>query len=71
MQPIPDPLDHALFARYVKALALLCECLPFVDDPEVEDTVGDLLRDAAAAYPIDVRCEPGHCQIALRDACTS
>jgi hypothetical protein len=60
----PDPVP---FRQHLRALALLCECLPYVDDPDYAQQVVELLREAGATLPIDVRCEGGRCEIALRD----
>lgn len=44
-----------LYARYVQALALLCECAPFVDDEDVSERIDHALAAAAAHHPLDWR----------------
>ena len=55
-----------LYARYVRALALLCECAPFVDDENYTDLVDELLVDACKHYPLEWRREGDRREIALR-----
>ena len=47
-----------LYVRYVRALALLAECAPDVDEPDYADLIEVLLRDAEAHYPLTV-CRNG------------
>jgi|JI10StandDraft_1071094.scaffolds.fasta_scaffold522147_2 hypothetical protein len=54
-----------LFARYVKALAMLCECQPFVDEPDYEAQLEALLHEACAAYGLDMQHAGGRFEIAL------
>lgn len=56
-----------LYARYVRALALLCECFPYVDEPEYRELIDLLLADARAHYPLDVAGFGGSRQIAPRE----
>ena len=44
-----------LYARYVRALALLCECAPYVDEPSYSEQIDEVLADAATHYPLDWR----------------
>lgn len=62
-----DP-SAALFARYLKALALLCECQPYVDEPDFDAQIDALLRDACASYDIQMQHVGGRFEIALADA---
>jgi hypothetical protein len=55
-----------LYARYVRALALLCECVPFVDDEEYVLLVDELLADACKHYPLAWRQAGVRREIALR-----
>lgn len=48
------PRDPALYLRYLRALALLCECAPYVDEPDYAELIDAMLDDAAAHYPLDV-----------------
>lgn len=60
--------ERALYARYVRALALLCECAPYVDDEDYADLIDDLLADACRHYPLSWHRD-GECrQIAVRPA---
>jgi hypothetical protein len=47
--------EARLYARYVSALALLCECAPLVDDESQAQQIDRLLAEAAAHYPLDWR----------------
>lgn len=47
--------ESALYVRYVTALALLCECAPYVDEPDYLERMGDLLDEARANYPLEWR----------------
>ena len=51
--PLTDA-EAALYVRYLRALALLCECRPYLDEPDYADLIDDLLDDAASHYPFDV-----------------
>jgi hypothetical protein len=55
-----------LFARYVRALALLCECAPYVDEPHYAELIEELLSDASSSYPLEWRCDGGRYEIAPR-----
>lgn len=55
-----------LYARYVRALALLCECAPFVDDEDYADLIDELLADACKHYPLEWRRVGVRREIALR-----
>ena len=64
--PVPDlrpsrgasRTEKELYTRYVRALALLAECAPYVDEPDYADLIEILLRDAEAHYPLTV-CRNG------------
>lgn len=44
-----------LYARYVRVLALLCECAPYVDEPDHSDLIDQVLSDVSSNYPLDWR----------------
>ena len=60
------PSEARLYARYLRALALLCECAPYVDEPDYVDLIDELLADAAKHYPIEHRRDGDYREIALR-----
>ena len=45
--------EARLFARYLRALALLSECAPYVDDPDYAAAIDSVLSDASSNYPFD------------------
>ena len=47
--------EAILYARYVRALVMLCECAPYVDDEGYADRLDELIRDASSNYPLDWR----------------
>lgn len=49
------PGEAELYVRYVRALALLGECAPYVDEADYASLIGALLADAQANYPLAVR----------------
>jgi hypothetical protein len=55
-----------LYVRYVRALALLCECAPFVDDEDYTELIDELLADAVEHYPLECRHDGDRREIALR-----
>ncbi|MEO8486767.1 MAG: hypothetical protein ABI585_10570 [Betaproteobacteria bacterium] len=51
----PMPLrEAALYVRYLRALALLCECVPYLDEPDYAERIDEVLDDLEAHYPFDV-----------------
>ena len=58
--------ERALYARYVRALALLCECAPYVDEPDYADMIDDVLADACRHYPLAWQRDGERREIALR-----
>ena len=46
--------EAALYVRYLRALALLAECRPYVDECDYAALIDELLDDAQANYPFDV-----------------
>lgn len=46
------PADAALYERYLQALALLCECSAYVDEPDYIDRIGEVLADACRHHPL-------------------
>ncbi len=62
---MPEP-EFRLYARYVRALALLCECAPFVDDPDYLNLIDELVADACKHYPLDCQRDGDRFEIALR-----
>lgn len=55
-----------LYARYVRALALLSECAPYVDEPDYAGLIEAVLHDAQARYPLEVRRNGERWEIAPR-----
>lgn len=51
--PLTDA-ESALYVRYLRALALLCECRPYLDEPDYAELIDELLDDAASTYPFDI-----------------
>ena len=51
--PLPAR-EAALYLRYLRALALLAECRPYVDECDYAALIDELLDDAQAHYPFDV-----------------
>jgi hypothetical protein len=45
--------EFRLYARYLRALALLCECAPYVDDEDYSELIDELLADACKHYPLE------------------
>ncbi len=62
------PSEAMLYMRYLRALALLCECRPYLDEPDYAALIDDLLVDAAAHYPLDIDCDGDRRAIAPRSA---
>ena len=58
--------ERALYVRYVRALALLCECAPYVDEPDYTDMIDDLLEEACRHYPLAWQRDGERREIALR-----
>jgi len=66
---VAEPMSRreaALYVRYLRALALLCECAPYVDEPDYVERLDALLDDAGAHYPFDVEREGPHRGLAPR-----
>ena len=64
--PDASPREVDLYVRYLRALALLCECAPYVDEPDYVAVIDQLLDDAHAAYPLDVRKDGARRELAPR-----
>jgi hypothetical protein len=47
-----SPRELQLYARYVRALAVLGECAPYVDEPDLEEQIDSVLSDASARHPL-------------------
>lgn len=47
--------ESELYVRYVRALAVLCECSAYVDDTDYLDLIDELLADACRSYPLTTR----------------
>jgi hypothetical protein len=62
--------EFRLYVRYVRALALLCECAPFVDDEDYAELIDELLADAVKHYPLEGRHDGDRREIALRSPAT-
>lgn len=46
--------EFRLYVRYLRALALLCECAPHVDEEDYVDLIDELLVEACAHYPLEL-----------------
>lgn len=68
MRPAEDatPAEVALYVRYVRALALLAECTPYVDEPDHLDLIEAVMVDAQASYPLEVQRNGAGWEIAVR-----
>jgi hypothetical protein len=53
--------EFRLYVRYLRALALLCECSPYVDEEDYLELVDALLADACANYPLEFHRD-GNCR---------
>jgi hypothetical protein len=58
--------ERALYVRYVRALALLCECAPYVDEPDYADMIDDVLAEACRHYPLAWQSDGERREIAVR-----
>ena len=47
-----SPREQRLYASYVRALAVLSECAPYVDEPDLEEQIDAVLGDACASHPL-------------------
>ena len=45
-----SPRELQLYARYVRALAVLSECTLYVDEPDLEEQIDAVINDACACY---------------------
>lgn len=61
-----SPREAELYVRYLRALALLCECAPYVDEPDYLAVIDALLDDAHTAYPLEVRKDGARRELAPR-----
>ena len=52
-EPMPAR-EAALYVRYLRAVALLAECRPYLDECDYAALIDELLDDAQANYPFDV-----------------
>lgn len=57
--------EMQLYARYVRALALLCECAVYVDDEHYSTLIDEVIADACQHYPLVSRKNGDHCELAL------
>jgi hypothetical protein len=62
------PTEVALYVRYVRALALLAECAPYVDEPDYLELIETIMIDAQVAYPLTVCRNGARWEVAPRDA---
>jgi hypothetical protein len=62
-----DSRFDALYQRYVAALALLCECAPYVDEPDFADRIDALLDDAARHHPLQWQADGPRRALAPRE----
>lgn len=52
-----SPRELQLYERYVRALAVLSECTPYVDEPDLEEQIEAVMSDACACHPLQwLRC---------------
>lgn len=65
--PHADDRTRDLYTRYLGALALLCECAPYVDEPDFVDAIDTLLDDAVRHYPLCWSAD-GECRALAADA---
>lgn len=63
-----DAATKALYGRYLRALALLCECAPYVDDPDYVELIDEVLDDACRHYPLKWTERDGHRELAPKGA---
>lgn len=64
---VDTPVNEAvLYVRFVRVLAVLCECAPYVDEADYLDLIEQVLDDACSGYPLDWRRSEGHYEIAPR-----
>ena len=56
------PREFRLYARYVRALALLCECAPFVDDATTRTSPGTRSRRQRKTPRLLRRRTPRRCR---------
>lgn len=72
MNPLPNvsPADAALYERYLRALALLAECAPYVDVEDYAALIDEVLDDAQAHYPLLVRRDGDRREIAPHEVAT-
>jgi hypothetical protein len=70
LRPSDDATEAevALYVRYVRALALLAECAPYVDEPDYVELIETVMNDAQEAYPLTVSRNGSMWEIAPRDA---
>ena len=61
------PREAALYVRYLRAVALLCECRPYLDECDYAALIDELLDDAQAHYPFDVRRDGERRSLAPRE----
>ena len=59
--------EFRLYARYVRALSLLCECAPHVDDEDYSKLIDELLADACKHYPLECWCDGDRRALAPRE----
>ena len=64
-----SPAAAELYLRYVRALAVLAECAPYVDEPDYMALIGDVLADAQAHYPLVVCRNSDRWEIAPKVDC--
>jgi hypothetical protein len=60
--------ETRLYARYVRALALLCECAPYVDDESYAERIKEVLADASWNYPLEWRRSATGIELSPRSA---
>ena len=58
--------EFRLYVRYLRALALLCECAHYVDEEDYVDLIDELLAEACAHYPLEFHHDERYRGIAPR-----
>ena len=65
-RPACPSASSRLYVRYVRALALLCECAPYVDEPDYADMIDERARRCVRHYPLVWQSDGERREIAVR-----
>lgn len=63
--PFRPVLRGALHAHYVRAILLLAECQPYVDDPDLFASVDELMADVGRGGSLTCRRDATQWEVAL------